>query len=111
MSLPIGLLLVFLGWATSSRPVKLPYPKNFQCPPNATTSFCSSRCEETCLYKSRGCPPRICGGPCVCRMGYIIDEQRSGCVLRKDCSEQQVEVPSYEVTSVAYFGANYGIKL
>ncbi|KAH8284514.1 hypothetical protein KR018_002445 [Drosophila ironensis] len=109
MTLLLGLLLMlFTCWVAAFKTPVQPYPADLKCPPNATTSFCSSRCEETCHYKSRGCSPRICGGPCVCRMGYIIDEQRKGCVLRRDCRETQVEVPSYEVSSVELFGANYG---
>ncbi|XP_030387893.1 uncharacterized protein LOC115634369 [Scaptodrosophila lebanonensis] len=85
-----------------------PYPNWLNCGQNGTISFCSSRCEETCKYKSRGCPPRICGGPCVCKQGYIIDEDLPGCVLRADCRVQQLEVPSHEVTSLEQYGANYG---
>ncbi|BFG06466.1 accessory gland protein Acp62F-like [Drosophila madeirensis] len=90
------------GWATT------PYPPSLQCGRNAGKSNCSSRCEQTCQYKSRSCPPKICGGPCVCLEGHVIDERRAGCVLRKDCRQKQLEVPTYQVTSLKYFGANYG---
>ncbi|KAH8290599.1 hypothetical protein KR054_004353, partial [Drosophila jambulina] len=103
------LIILFLSPISDTFiPPNQPYFPCLQCGKNATKSLCSSRCEETCKYKSLGCPPRVCGGPCVCRMGYVIDEIKKDCVLRRECSEQQVEVPSYEVTSVLGFGANYG---
>ncbi|XP_022225255.1 accessory gland protein Acp62F-like [Drosophila obscura] len=85
-----------------------PYPPSLDCGLNATKSSCSTRCEETCQYKSRSCPPKICGGPCVCLEDYVIDERRSDCILLTDCGLKQLDVPSYQVSSVKYFGANYG---
>ncbi|XP_002026622.2 accessory gland protein Acp62F [Drosophila persimilis] len=99
------------GWVFGDIPfarANTPYPPSLDCGLNATKSSCSSRCEETCQYKSRTCPPKICGGPCVCIEGHVIDERRLSCVLRIDCGQKQLNVPSYQVSSVKYFGANYG---
>lgn len=54
------------------------------CTVNGTYTECPTSCPETCKAKNRLCT-RDCGGPCVCKEGYIIDNSIPACVLRTDC--------------------------
>ncbi|KPU78827.1 uncharacterized protein Dana_GF26872, partial [Drosophila ananassae] len=55
-------------------------------------------------------PLKVCGGPCVCKKGYIIDTSIPACVLRSDCPKDvdQIEGVS-RVTEFRCFGLNKSV--
>ncbi|KAH8242549.1 hypothetical protein KR032_012407, partial [Drosophila birchii] len=62
------------------------------CTVNGTqTRDCTPSCPETCELNGDGGCIRMCGGPCVCKPGYVIDPSIPACVLRSDCPKDVVQ--------------------
>ncbi|XP_020805752.1 uncharacterized protein LOC110182104 [Drosophila serrata] len=56
------------------------------CGVNATMQRCAGVCPETCAFKSLKCAT-YCGVNCVCKPGYIFEEDLQLCILRKECPQ------------------------
>ncbi|XP_050744210.1 accessory gland protein Acp62F-like [Drosophila biarmipes] len=76
------------------------------CSANGTLQKCPSPCPETCEFLSASCFNK-CGGPCVCKEGYIIDPDRRICVLKSDCpaSMRQTTLRRHYPVNIEYFGS------
>ncbi|XP_017112467.1 accessory gland protein Acp62F [Drosophila elegans] len=61
------------------------YIEKIDCTINGTQENCPTACPETCQSKGKENCLLICGGPCVCKPGYIINRKIPACVLRSDC--------------------------
>ncbi|XP_030376994.1 accessory gland protein Acp62F-like [Scaptodrosophila lebanonensis] len=75
------------------------------CTENGTNVGCGGACPETCMVKTVLCTLE-CGAPCVCNPGYIIDESKPACVLRKDCPpiSYKARKINYSVRTFKNFG-------
>ncbi|XP_044317607.1 accessory gland protein Acp62F [Drosophila rhopaloa] len=62
-----------------------PIDCKIDCTVNGTQKECPYACPETCEYNGVGPCVKICGGPCVCKPGYVINQRIPACVLRSDC--------------------------
>ncbi|XP_017024630.1 uncharacterized protein [Drosophila kikkawai] len=54
------------------------------CGENATVKRCAGVCPETCAFKSQKCVS-FCGVNCVCKPGYVFEENLELCILRTEC--------------------------
>ncbi|XP_017034095.2 accessory gland protein Acp62F-like [Drosophila kikkawai] len=61
------------------------------CTVNGTVDLCPGACPETCEFNGVGACNRMCGSPCACKKGYVIDERIPACVLRSDCPKDVVQ--------------------
>ncbi|EDW31590.1 accessory gland peptide 62F [Drosophila persimilis] len=92
-------LLGIVGSASPEQP-------EVDCTVNGTLALCPSPCPETCEFLSETCTNE-CGGPCVCKEGYIIDGDLRICVLRSDCPVelQQTTIHLHYPVNIKYFGS------
>ncbi|XP_037720881.1 accessory gland protein Acp62F [Drosophila subpulchrella] len=67
--------------------------EKIDCTENGTQADCPTYCPETCEYKGKSKCLLICGGPCVCKPGYVINRDIPACVLRSDCPHHIVQGP------------------
>nr|XP_016941501.1 accessory gland protein Acp62F [Drosophila suzukii] len=65
--------------------------EKIDCTDNGTQAHCPTACPETCEYKEKSNCLLICGGPCVCKPGYVISRDIPACVLRSDCPHHIVQ--------------------
>ncbi|XP_017034133.1 accessory gland protein Acp62F-like [Drosophila kikkawai] len=77
-------LLIFISPCWMSPPIR-------DCTANGTQTSCPPNCPETCESNGVGLCDRSCGGPCVCKPGYVIDQRIPACVLRSDCPKDVVQ--------------------
>lgn len=61
------------------------FAEKVDCSVNGTQTDCPTACPETCDTKGKPNCTLICGGPCVCKPGYVINRMIPACVLRSDC--------------------------
>ncbi|KAH8418308.1 hypothetical protein KR222_009569, partial [Zaprionus bogoriensis] len=93
-SLALLLVLAGIGFSTA----------DIDCTVNGTFQNCPTACPETCAYNPQACI-YMCGKPCVCKEGYIIDSSIPACVLRADCPAGVVQQKGYEmITNFPNFG-------
>ncbi|EDW50231.1 accessory gland protein Acp62F [Drosophila sechellia] len=83
--------------------------RNVDCTANGTRAVCPVACPETCEYSGDGPCVKVCGAPCVCKPGYVINEGIPACVLRSDCPKDVVrkEDMVLGVTNFKCFSRNY----
>ncbi|XP_016992676.2 zonadhesin [Drosophila takahashii] len=56
------------------------------CGENASMVRCAGVCPETCAFKSAKCP-KYCGVNCVCKPGYVFNEDLQLCILKSECPQ------------------------
>ncbi|XP_039488246.2 accessory gland protein Acp62F [Drosophila santomea] len=62
------------------------FSEKIDCAKNGTQAdYCPTACPETCDSKGKPNCILICGGPCVCKPGYIVNRMIPACVLQSDC--------------------------
>ncbi|XP_022222738.1 accessory gland protein Acp62F-like [Drosophila obscura] len=76
------------------------------CTVNGTMAMCPSPCPETCEFLSEHCTVE-CGGPCVCKEGYIINGNLKSCVLKADCPAElkQTKIRLHYPVNIKFFGS------
>nr|XP_016995096.2 accessory gland protein Acp62F [Drosophila takahashii] len=67
------------------------YVEKIDCTINGTQADCPTACPETCRYMGKDNCLLICGGPCVCNPGYVINRDIPACVLRSDCPHDIIQ--------------------
>ncbi|KAH8245837.1 hypothetical protein KR038_004592, partial [Drosophila bunnanda] len=104
MSLKYTYLIFYSILALASSKLDI---SNIDCSINGTLAKCPSACPDTCEFVSRTCIKK-CGGPCVCKEGYIIDGDRHICVLKSDCPAEvrQTTVRRHYPVNIKYFGSS-----
>ncbi|EDV50336.1 accessory gland protein Acp62F [Drosophila erecta] len=80
-------ICALLGFLFFYKPIE---SRRIDCTANGTMMHCPTACPETCEYSGIGPCIRMCGGPCVCKPGYVINERIPACVLRSDCPKDVV---------------------
>ncbi|EDV52101.1 accessory gland protein Acp62F [Drosophila erecta] len=62
------------------------FSEKIDCTINGTQADdCPTACPETCDSNGQANCILICGGPCVCKPGYVVNRMIPACVLRSDC--------------------------
>ncbi|EDW93899.1 accessory gland protein Acp62F [Drosophila yakuba] len=80
-------ICALLGFLLLFKPIE---SWDFGCTVNGSLASCPSACPETCEYSGIGPCVDMCGGPCVCKPGYVINERIPACVLRSDCPKDVI---------------------
>nr|XP_044249866.1 accessory gland protein Acp62F-like [Drosophila takahashii] len=64
------------------------------CTANGTREACPTSCPDSCEFYGIGPCIRMCGAPCVCKPGYVINPMIPACVLLSDCPKDVVRKPT-----------------
>ncbi|XP_043646378.1 accessory gland protein Acp62F [Drosophila teissieri] len=100
-------ICALLGFLLLFKPIE---SFDFGCTVNGSLAVCPSVCPETCEYSGIGPCVQMCGGPCVCKPGYVINERIPACVLRSDCPKDGVrkEQMTEGLSNFKCFGTDIG---
>ncbi|KAH8360862.1 hypothetical protein KR084_009533, partial [Drosophila pseudotakahashii] len=85
---------ILLGLLILVTPIDCLKLKQVDCTANGTQTECPTACPETCEYYGIGTCFRICGAPCVCKPGYVINAKIPACVLLSDCPKDVIRKPN-----------------